>query len=65
MRPLLLVLLAACECAAGARWGGELRLAIASDPKTFHPLLVTEQSGALVRYTRAKCPGWLRTDRAS
>lgn len=47
-----LVWLASCAAlaAAGPRWGGELRLAIPSDPKTFNPLMVTEQSGALVRY---------------
>jgi peptide/nickel transport system substrate-binding protein len=35
---------------AAPRWGGELRIAIHSDPKTFHPLLVTEDSGSLIRY---------------
>lgn len=40
----------AAIAAAGPRWGGELRLAIASDPKTFNPLLVTEQSAGLIRY---------------
>ena len=47
-----LIWLASCAAiaAAGPRWGGELRLAIPSDPKTFNPLMVTEQSAGLVRY---------------
>lgn len=40
----------AAVAAAAPHWGGELRLALPSDPKTFNPLLVTEQSGGLVRY---------------
>jgi peptide/nickel transport system substrate-binding protein len=49
---LSLTALAAATLSAGTtpRWGGELRVAVASDPKTFNPLLVTEQSANLVRY---------------
>jgi len=50
MKKLLWLALCAGLAAAGPRWGGELRLAISSDPKTFNPLLVTEQSAGLVRY---------------
>jgi peptide/nickel transport system substrate-binding protein len=49
---LSLMALATATLSAGTtpNWGGELRVAIASDPKTFNPLLVTEQSANLVRY---------------
>jgi peptide/nickel transport system substrate-binding protein len=50
MKTISLVLCAALHLAAAEHWGGELRFAIYSDPKTFNPLLVTEQSGAVVRY---------------
>jgi peptide/nickel transport system substrate-binding protein len=50
MKRLFLLVSFAAIAAAGPRWGGELRLAIPSDPKTFNPLLVTEQSAGLVRY---------------
>jgi len=50
MKSLSLILLAALPLAAAGRWGGELRFAIDSDPKTFNPLLVTEQSAGVVRY---------------
>lgn len=50
MKLVSLVVLAALQLAAAGHWGGELRFSIYSDPKTFNPLLVTEQSGAAVRY---------------
>src|SRR5664279_616996 len=50
MKRLFLLVSFAAIAAAGPRWGGELRLAIPSDPKTFNPLMVTEQSAGLVRY---------------
>jgi peptide/nickel transport system substrate-binding protein len=59
-----LLFLASCAAiaAAGPRWGGELRVAIPSDPKTFSPLLVTEQSAGLVRYlTRGMLIRWNHT----
>lgn len=33
-----------------AQAGGELRFAIAGDPKTLHPLQITEENGEVVRY---------------
>jgi peptide/nickel transport system substrate-binding protein len=50
MKRLLWFVSCAAIAATGPHWGGELRLAIQSDPKTFNPLLVTEQSAGLVRY---------------
>jgi peptide/nickel transport system substrate-binding protein len=50
MKSILWLVSYAAIAAAGPRWGGELRLAIPSDPKTFNPLMVTEQSAGLVRY---------------
>ncbi|HEX3877418.1 MAG TPA: ABC transporter substrate-binding protein [Bryobacteraceae bacterium] len=52
---ILATMFASAACAASAtrpaaQWGGELRIAIHSDPKTFHPLLVTEDSGSLIGY---------------
>lgn len=44
---LLLSLLAAPLC---AQFGGELRFAIKSEPKTFHPLLVSDDASDAVRY---------------
>ena len=35
---------------AFAQWGGELRLALRSDPATFNPALVDEEAGEMVRY---------------
>jgi peptide/nickel transport system substrate-binding protein len=50
MKAVSLVLLGALQLAAAGHWGGELRFAIHSDPKTFNPLLVTEDSASVVRY---------------
>ena len=50
MKKLFCLALLAISAGAAPRWGGELRLALPSDPKTFNPLLVTEQSAGLVRY---------------
>ncbi len=50
MKPFSLILFFALQLAAAGHWGGELRFAIDSDPKTFNPLLVTEQSAGVVRY---------------
>ncbi|HUI81657.1 MAG TPA: ABC transporter substrate-binding protein [Bryobacteraceae bacterium] len=50
MKGVSLVLLTALQLSAAGHWGGELRFAIYSDPKTFNPLLVTEQSAGVVRY---------------
>jgi len=36
--------------ASGPRWGGELRLCLRADPKTFDPLLVADQPGETIRY---------------
>ena len=33
-----------------AQWGGQLRLALRSDPKTFDPLLVDDGPGETIRY---------------
>jgi peptide/nickel transport system substrate-binding protein len=38
---------------AYAQWGGTLRFAIRSEPKTLHPLLVGEESSEAVRYLTA------------
>jgi peptide/nickel transport system substrate-binding protein len=50
MKRLIWLVTCAAIAAAAPRWGGELRLAISADPKTFNPLMVTEQSAGLVRY---------------
>ena len=44
----LLVLVAAEP--AHSQWGGQLRLALRNDPKTFDPLLVDESAGETIRY---------------
>jgi peptide/nickel transport system substrate-binding protein len=56
--PILAIIAALAAHAASVtpsapRWGGELRIALHSDPKTFHPLQVTEDSGNLIRYLTA------------
>ena len=35
---------------AFAQWGGELRLSLRSEPRTFHPAMVDEDAGEMVRY---------------
>ena len=55
MKRLFLALIVLAQIAiatahASAEWGGQLKLCIYSDPKTFNPLLVTEQSSDTVRY---------------
>src|SRR4030081_1502108 len=35
---------------ARAQWGGELRLSLHSEPKSFHPALVDEDAGDMIRY---------------
>lgn len=50
MKRLSLILFAALAAHASAQWGGELKFCIHSEPKTFNPLLVTEQSSGTVRY---------------
>jgi peptide/nickel transport system substrate-binding protein len=44
----LLLLLSAFP--AAAQWGGQLRLALHSEPKTFHPAIVDEEAGETIRY---------------
>ncbi|MCC6587517.1 MAG: ABC transporter substrate-binding protein [Bryobacterales bacterium] len=39
-----------CTVALGQQPGGELRLSLRADPKTFDPLLVSEEGGQTVRY---------------
>jgi peptide/nickel transport system substrate-binding protein len=36
--------------AAAAQWGGELRLALHSEPRTLHPLLADEDASETIRY---------------
>jgi len=37
-------------CPARAQWGGELRLSLHSEPKSFHPAFVDEDAGDMIRY---------------
>lgn len=46
----LLSLVALCALAAGAQWGGELRLCLRSEPRSFHPALVDNDSAETFRY---------------
>lgn len=39
-----------CSAALGQQPGGELRLSLRADPKTFDPMLVSEEGGQTVRY---------------
>jgi len=49
--PLRMVLLTALAAATlHAQWGGELRLSIRSDPKTFHPALADSDAAETIRY---------------
>lgn len=50
MKRFFLLLIAVTAAYASAEWGGELKFCIHSEPKTFNPLLVTEQSSDTVRY---------------
>jgi peptide/nickel transport system substrate-binding protein len=51
MTLLRLSVFAALACAeAAAQWGGELRLCLRSEPRTFHPALVAEDSSETIRY---------------
>ncbi len=50
-RYFLLVWVACLGSDAGrAQWGGELRLCLRSEPKTFHPLLVADEASETIRY---------------
>lgn len=46
----LLVLLLFAAASWGVESGGELRLALRNEPKTYDPLLVSEENGQVVRY---------------
>src|SRR5215469_15403564 len=48
-----LVLLCAAAANSAAQYGGELRFCLYSEPKTFHPLLVTDASSETIRYMTA------------
>ena len=48
-----LVLLCAAAANSAAQYGGELRFCLYSEPKTFHPLLVTDASSETIRYLTA------------
>jgi peptide/nickel transport system substrate-binding protein len=51
MIPILLVLLVVLGgCPAVAQWGGELRLALNSEPRTFDPALVDDDASETIRY---------------
>lgn len=47
---LLLSMLLFCGCNRAAQNGGELRITIKSDPKTFNPLMAEDDSSDIVRY---------------
>jgi len=49
LRFLVCALLLAVS-SARAQWGGELRLSLHSEPKSFHPALVDEDAGDMIRY---------------
>ena len=50
MKRLTLILMTAASAHSAAQWGGELSFCLHSEPKTFNPLLVTEQSADAIRY---------------
>src|SRR5579872_7521831 len=45
-----LAILAFAATSLSAQWGGELRLCLRSDPKTFNPLLVEDEASETIRY---------------
>ena len=47
---ILAITLLVCSCAAFAQEGGELRICIRQEPKTFNPVLVNEDASETVRY---------------
>ena len=55
MKPVLalLAMAGAALCATTARYGGELRFCLYSEPKTFNPLLVSDTSSEAIRYMTA------------
>jgi peptide/nickel transport system substrate-binding protein len=50
IRRLALAALLACGCAAAQQWGGELRLCLHSEPRTFDPALVDDATSETIRY---------------
>lgn len=52
-RALLVCFVLVCACMVFGQNGGELRFCLRSDPKTFNPLLVNDESSETVRYLTA------------
>jgi peptide/nickel transport system substrate-binding protein len=48
--PLLLMSMAAASAGTMPQWGGELRLCLHAEPRTFNPVLVDDSSSETVRY---------------